>query len=155
MPSIDHIQVLFAYHFETTQRLIASARGLPEEVIAPVGDLLFHINSADRGWRIGLETGQRPERLDRSQYPDLAAIAGLFVDEAAAWAAYLDGLAPGDVDGEVKMRSGDRVLAFARWHVMHHVLLHGMQHHAEIAEKLTLAGKSPGDIDFIFYGLRP
>ncbi len=31
------------------------------------------------------------------------------------------------------------------------LVLHGMQHHAELALMLTQKGKPPGDIDFIFY----
>jgi len=34
---------------------------------------------------------------------------------------------------------------------LQHLILHGMQHHTEIAQLLTLKGQSPGDIDFIFY----
>jgi uncharacterized damage-inducible protein DinB len=38
-----------------------------------------------------------------------------------------------------------------RWRVLQHLALHAMQHETEIAHLLTLAGRSPGDIDFIFY----
>jgi hypothetical protein len=46
-----------------------------------------------------------------------------------------------------------RVFGSDRWQVLHHVVLHGMQHHAEIAAQLTSQGLSPGDIDFVFYAL--
>jgi hypothetical protein len=38
-----------------------------------------------------------------------------------------------------------------RWLVLHHLLLHGMQHHAELAQLPTLQARSPGDMDFIFH----
>jgi uncharacterized damage-inducible protein DinB len=44
-----------------------------------------------------------------------------------------------------------RLWEIPRWRILQHVALHGMQHHAELAQLLTAAGQSPGDIDFIFY----
>jgi uncharacterized damage-inducible protein DinB len=38
-----------------------------------------------------------------------------------------------------------------RWRILQHLVLHGMQHHTEIAHGLTVKGHSPGDIDFIFF----
>ena len=58
------------------------------------------------------------------------------------------------IGGEIELQAGpDRVFRFGRWQVLYHVVLHGMQHHAEIAALLTDQGLSPGDIDFIFYAL--
>ncbi|HXF60224.1 MAG TPA: hypothetical protein VNK95_01325 [Caldilineaceae bacterium] len=37
------------------------------------------------------------------------------------------------------------------WRVLQHLVLHGMQHHTEIAQLLTTKGESPGDIGFIFF----
>jgi uncharacterized damage-inducible protein DinB len=43
------------------------------------------------------------------------------------------------------------VWAIPRWRIIQHVILHGMQHHTELAQLLTAKGQSPGDIDFIFF----
>ncbi|MFN8458639.1 MAG: hypothetical protein U0401_28965 [Anaerolineae bacterium] len=32
-----------------------------------------------------------------------------------------------------------------------HLILYGMQHQTELAQLLTAKGRSPGDIDFIFF----
>ena len=37
------------------------------------------------------------------------------------------------------------------WRVLQHLILHGMQHHAELAQLLTAKGQSPGNLDFIFF----
>ena len=75
-----------------------------------------------------------------------------FERERAAWQELLASLDEAQIDQDVALQAGpDRVLSFGRWKVLYHVVLHGMQHHAEIAEQLTRAGESPGDIDFIFY----
>jgi uncharacterized damage-inducible protein DinB len=157
MPTIDHLRTLYDYHFDTTLRLITAAQGLTEahqvgEEGHSIHDLLFHILGADRGWRIGLETGRRPLPLQAEDYPDLAALKCAFEEEKLAWSRLLAGLDAGYLGQDIEIQAGpDRLFTFAWWKVLHHVVLHGMQHHAEIAERLTRAGMSPGDIDFIFY----
>ena len=161
MNGVDHLRLLYAYHFDITLRLVASAENLTEPQFAQqpeagrrsIRDLLYHILDADRGWRIGLETGRRPERLRREEYLALATLKGAFEQERAAWQELLAGLDEGQIDEEIELQAGPgRVFRFPWWKVLHHVVLHGMQHHAEIAEQLTRAGASPGDIDLIFYG---
>ena len=160
MHSVDQLRTLYAYHFDMTFRFISLAENLSETQVAgdpeagrgSIGDLLFHILATDRAWRIGLETGERPVPLRREDYLELAALKRGFESEKSAWEGYLASLDEGLVGEDVELVAGPgRVFSFGRWKVLHHVLLHGMQHHAEIAEQLTRAGESPGDIDFIFY----
>ena len=114
--------------------------------------IFLHLLAADRGWRIGLETGQQTRPLDPDQRFDLPRLQTEFEQEAAAWAAYLedcdDALLAADIDLNT-LRGHTR--SFPRWRILQHLLLHGMQHHAELAQLLTQAGHSPGDLDFIFY----
>jgi uncharacterized damage-inducible protein DinB len=64
----------------------------------------------------------------------------------------LAGLTAEQIDEEVRILAGPgRALSIARWKVLHHVLFHGMQHHAEIAHILSEKGQVVGDIDFFFY----
>ena len=160
MPSVDHLRALYAYHFDTTFRLISVAESLSKpyetqqakEGHRSVRDLLLHILNADRGWRIGLETGERPQSLRREDHMELADLREGFEGEKAAWEQFLANLDDALIGEDIEPQSRPgRVFSFGRWKVLHHVLLHGMQHHAEIAQQLTQAGESPGDIDFIFY----
>jgi uncharacterized damage-inducible protein DinB len=160
MHRVDHLRTLYSFHFDTTFRLISSAENLtepadtgqPEEGQRSIRDLLLHLLDTDRGWRTGLETGKRPERLRREDYLELAALRRGFESERSAWEAFLANLDDALIDDDIELKAGpNRVFSFGRWKVLHHVLLHGMQHHAEIAQQLTQAGESPGDIDFIFY----
>ncbi|MCP4357328.1 MAG: hypothetical protein GY796_04835 [Chloroflexi bacterium] len=46
---------------------------------------------------------------------------------------------------------GGNTFPFARWRGLQHLILHGMQHHSELARLLTLNGRSLGDLDFAFF----
>lgn len=151
---------LFAYHFDTTARMLEAAGRLSaEEYRAEPGygrgsvhELLFHLLRTDAGWRGALEAGQQPPPLPAEAYAELPALREGFVRERVAWEALLGALTSEEIMGEVSLttRRGD-VAVVARWWVLQHLVLHGMQHHAEMAQLLTARGQSPGDIDFIFY----
>jgi uncharacterized damage-inducible protein DinB len=139
MSGNSHIKTLFDYHWHTTNRLMEGAAKLtlddyhanPGFGHGSVHDLLFHLLRTDRSWRL--------------------ALAG-FAEEQVAWQALLGSLTVEEFEGDVDLTNwrGEPV-TFARWRVLHHLVLHGMQHHAELAALLTAKGQSPGNIDFIFY----
>ena len=151
---------LFAYHWHTTNRLLAVAAALSnEEYFAPsdfghgsLHDLFFHLLRTDQGWRSALESGAQQPPLPPDDFPTLAALRTGFDGESAAWQRYLAGLSAEETEGVASLttRRGD-AFPVPRWRVLQHLILHGMQHHTEIAQLLTVKGHAPGDIDFIFY----
>jgi uncharacterized damage-inducible protein DinB len=153
-------KVLFAYHWHVTDRLLAAAARLasPDYRANPgyghgsVHDLLFHLLRTDQAWRLGLETGQQPAPLPAEEYPDLAALQAGFAAEQHAWNALLEGLTGEQIEGDLQVtdRRG-RQHALPTWRILQHLILHGVQHQAEIAQLLAARGQSPGDLDFIFY----
>ena len=154
------IQTLFAYHWHTTRRLMAVAANLdeaaytekPEYGHGSIHDLLFHLLRTDYSWRLGLETGNQPASLSRDDFPDLAALQRGFEQEEQAWNDLLNRLSAEELAGTLVLTSRrGRTVPFQRWRILHHVVLHGMQHHTELAQLLTAKGQSPGDIDFIFF----
>ncbi|NTW97571.1 MAG: hypothetical protein HGB28_03380 [Oscillochloris sp.] len=152
MAEKTHIQTLFAYHWDTTDRLIAGATRLRPEEHGPIHAILFHLLLVDRSWRMTLESGQQPAPLAAEDFPSLEAIAAGFGAERRDWAALLDSLSDEEIAGEmIATRLGGQQMTLPRWRMLHQVLLHGMQHHAELAHLLTAQGQSPGNIDFIFY----
>ena len=156
----EHFQTLFEYHMHTTRHLIASAAQLDHEVYHQDGeyghgsihDLLFHLLQADQGWRIGLETLKQEAGLPADDYASLESLSQAFEEEELAWEAYLRGLSGADIESDLTLtdRRGNH-RTFPLWRILQHLILHGMQHHSEIAQMLTLAGQSPGNLDFIFY----
>ncbi len=153
-------QKLYEYHFHTCTQLIDCAARLaaadyqenPGYGHGSIHDILFHLLNTDRSWRTSLETGVQPARLPAADYPDLNALREGFEREHAAWKAPLERLSEDEFQGQLKVvsvRFG--TVTMQRWHILQQVLLHGMQHHAEVAQLLTAKGQSPGNIDFILY----
>lgn len=158
--SKDQIQVLFDFHWHTMKRIMERAARLsaddyrqnPGYGHGSVHELLFHLLRTDQSWRMALQTGKQLAAIKAQDYPDLGALQAGFEDEEQAWQALLDELAAEQIEGDIELTSwrGDRY-TFPRWRILQHLVLHGMQHHTELAQLLTAYGHSPGDIDFIFY----
>lgn len=159
----ESYQILFAYHWHTNDRLMTCAAALTaEEYFAHPGygpgsihELLFHVLGTDHSWRRGLESGRQLPPLDLADYPLLESLRAGFREEQAAWQTLLDGLSPQEIEDNITLisRRGDP-WTLPYWRILQHLILHGMQHHAELAQLLTAKGQSPGDIDFIFFGAR-
>lgn len=154
------IETLFDYHWSTTERLMQIAADLPEDHYhasldygrGSIHELLFHVIAADQHWRIGLETGQQQRGAAIKDHPDRGSIERFLLQEKAAWQRYLSGLNDADLSGEVTLTTlRGREHTFSLWHILVHLVLHGMQHHSELAQALSVHDQSPGDIDFIFY----
>ena len=153
-------QTLFAYNWHTTRQLIECAARLSEAEYTEnpgyghgsIHDLLFHLLRSARNWRQTLESGRQPASPTVEDYPDLEAIKAGFAGEQVAWEGYLEGLSEAEIDEAMELtnRRGETFLT-PRWRVLQHLVLHGMQHHSELAQLLTARGQSPGNIDFIFY----
>lgn len=151
---------LFAFHWHNNERLMDLAAELdestyyqdPEYGRGSVHRIFFHILGTDRGWRLGVETGRQHDPLSPEEFPDLDALREGFEREKLAWEALLDRLDSDRIEAPMKLtaRNG-AVRTLRRWQILQHVVLHGMQHHAELAQILTHYGQSPGDLDFIFY----
>lgn len=160
MSQQDQFRTLFAYHWHTTQRLIDCAGKLSEEAYranpgyghGSIHDLLFHLLRTDRAWRVALESGQQQVGIQPADVTTLEAIQFGFASEQASWQTLLEGLSD-------EQLAADRTLTnwrgepwtFSLWRVLQHVVMHGMQHHTELAQLLTTQNQSPGDIDFLFY----
>jgi uncharacterized damage-inducible protein DinB len=158
--SKSQFQTLFAYHWHTARQLMdcASRLSVAEYTDKPgyghgsVHDLLFHLLRSATTWLHTLESGQPPTPLSVEDFPTLDSLQAGFASEQAAWESYLEGLSEPEIDEVVNLinRRGE-ALTIPRWRVLQHVVLHGMQHHSELAQLLTARGQSPGNIDFIYF----
>ncbi len=116
--------------------------------------ILSHLARVEKVWRILAETGDvKPEQLpDDDMLGSVEAIQRVLADEQGQMEAYLAGLEEDDLNAELTIRRWDGIkIVMTRWHMLAHLLLHSMQHRSEAAVLLTEYGRSPGDIDFLFF----
>jgi len=148
------IRYLFAYDRWATRRILAVIDGLDEAVWGAtgvvgdrgLGSILVHQLGAHQRWRLGLggdDEAAGRARPEREPLPSPAALAGAWAIEWDVMGAWLDSLTDEWLQGT------DEGVAF--WQMLAHVVNHGTQHRSEAATLLTQAGRSPGDLDLIFF----
>jgi uncharacterized damage-inducible protein DinB len=148
---IDDIRYLFAYDRWATRRVLAQVEGVDEATwgaTGAVGDrglgaILVHQLGAHQRWRHGLSGSPEVPRPEREAMPATRDLVAAWDSEWAALDAWLDTVTDAWLD--------EREDGIPFWQMLAHVVNHGTQHRAEAAALLTEAGRSPGDLDMIFF----
>lgn len=156
-----HYAILFDYHFTLSQKLLNRALEItPGSFMDNRGyghgslrGIFYHLLRTDRSWRLALETGRQVvPGMNPDDYVDVPALSAGFKDEQADWLRLIESLDDSSIAGQIELTSlRGTVIQLDYWRILQHVILHGMQHHSEIANLLSDSGASPSDIDFIFY----
>jgi uncharacterized damage-inducible protein DinB len=148
---LDDVRFLFAYDRWATSRVLAAAGG-PDGAAWPagrpvgtreLGDILVHVLGAHQRWRHGLSGSGQTPRPEREPLPSVGELAARWAVEWAALDAWLDTL------DQAWLEATDD--GIPHWQMLAHVVNHGTQHRSEAAALLTAAGRSPGDLDMIFF----
>jgi uncharacterized damage-inducible protein DinB len=128
----------------------------PDSNTVSLQSILVHALSAERLWRVRLQSGVSPSMPRADDIPDVEALRKVWHEEAAAFREYLTTLDNGAMAESVQFRrfSGELSDPIARWVVVTQLVTHGTQHRSEAATLLTGYGQSPGDLDFLFFILR-
>ncbi|MGL4651202.1 MAG: DinB family protein, partial [Caldilineaceae bacterium] len=157
----SEIVSLFDYSEWATRRILDAAAQLShEQWIAPstltFGSLrgtLVHAYGADWIWRRRCEDRVSPPDLPaESLFPTFAILRTEWEAEQAAMRAFVDGLSDAVIEGEMLYTTTNGTpMRAPMWQVLLHLVNHGTQHRAEVAQVLTELGYSPGDVDLIVY----
>ena len=159
--SIQLLSTLYDYNYWANERILSRAAELTDrQFFAPtqhshhnLHQTLVHTLGAEWIWRMRSAEGVSPAALlQADELPTLSAIEVRWREEEEKMRSFVAGLTDSDLNRTICYRStegnaGENLLG----EILHHVVLHGMQHRSEMASMLTHFGHSPGNIDFIIF----
>jgi uncharacterized damage-inducible protein DinB len=142
---------MFDYDRWATRRVLDQLDGIDSDVWGRsnvvdergLGGILVHQLGAAQRWRNAFQqTGEQPAPEDEPLL-SVEELRRRWDEEWRATDAWLPTLTEGFIH---YVREGVPV-----WQMLLHVMNHGTQHRSEAAALLTAEGRSPGEIDIIFY----
>ncbi len=145
------VRYLFAYDRWATEKVLAQLDGIEPDTwgaVGVVGDrglgsILVHMLGAHQRWRLAFEGSEESPEPENEPLPSAADLVSRWTGELDATDGFLDEVTPGFL---AYVRDGVRVAV-----MLQHLANHGTQHRSEAALLLTQAGRSPGEIDLIFF----
>lgn len=157
----EDIGKLYAYHCWATDRVLGTAAALtPEQFSAtnalPWGSIrgtLAHMLDSEWLWRILLTEGSVPEtRRDFAECATAVELRAAWEEVRAHWRANLAAWSDDDLQADsAYVLPNGAVRTQPLWLAVAHVVNHGTQHRAEVAQALTELGHSPGDLDLSYW----
>lgn len=152
--------LLYKYNQWSTAKILNTASGVTEEqFLAPApfphGGLrgtLVHALFAEWIWRNRWEGTSPTHRLQAEDFPTFESLRARWLEEEKLLLAFVGGVTDERLNATFDYTSTEgkphtRIL----WQTMAHLVNHGTQHKTEAAAILTGYGRSPGDIDLIYY----
>jgi uncharacterized damage-inducible protein DinB len=158
----DQIRRVFEYNVWANHLLLEkveklSVKQLNAPLHFPHGSLwetLFHIFDAEWIWRKRIQGEPSLPDHEIEDYKDLTALRSAWSLEEKSLATFLAEKDDADLSCEISYTTKAGQFTGRLGDILIHLAMHGMQHRAEVAQMLTGAGQSPGDIDYgIFRGL--
>lgn len=148
-------QSLYSYLGVTYNKLLDCAENLSEPdyrqrlpyTPGSLHDNLFHVIFWLNSWRDGFETNYASPGLQKEEFRTIESLRIGMESELKEWRRFLSSLSESDFESERDL-GGSK---FIVWRLVQHLVLHGMQHYAEIATYLTTKGFSPGAIDYLWF----
>ena len=159
---MDHqtMTTLIAYNQWANARLLRKIAHLtPQQLAEPNwlsrGNLfrtLLHTLDTQWGWRVACQQGMFPPDFTENDFPNIRAMVKFWKEDDQLLLDYANTLSDAQLDQPVhyswpRARTRSRTL----WHVLFHIVNHSSHHRAEIGQYLHTIGRSPGDMDFVFF----
>lgn len=154
------IQVFYKYNQWANRKILEAAADVTAgQYLAPAsfphGGLrgtLVHALSAEWIWRSRWEGTSPTASLRPEEFASLDSLRSRWEAEEDLLMTFVDGVTNDRLNGYFQYTSTNgtpyqRIL----WQTMVHLVNHGTQHRSEAAAILTDLGRSPGDIDMIYF----
>jgi uncharacterized damage-inducible protein DinB len=152
---------LYNYNYWASARILEAVGQVTEEEFTrppsyspySLRGILVHLLTAEWIWRTRCQERVYPTALlAEADFPTLEAIKTRWAVEETKMRAYLATLDDETLGQPLSYQTTSGTpQAEKLGEILTHVVLHGMQHRAELALILTNLGHSPGDIDLIVY----
>jgi uncharacterized damage-inducible protein DinB len=161
MSLITYVRDLFDYNYWRNHKIIAYARKIqPWQFVAPttypfvsLHGTMMHTAGVEWLWRQRLQIAESPTGLpSKNDYPSLDALVEYWAHEEREMRAWLSVLTDADLAStRTYTLLGGNTVTDSLMHCLAHMVNHGTQHCAEMAQMLTDYGVSPGNIDLIYW----
>lgn len=159
----------YAYTDWATRRILDTAANLTSDQLNAPGaaghgsirDTLIHVMQTHKGWLSWWDGSLGALEsygltLDREAHVDIPAFLATWTEIERQTARFVAGLTDANMVRRYSFDLPDgRTWSMELWGMMLHVMNHGTQHRTEVATMLTEFGRSPGDLDLLFYLQRP
>ena len=161
MMNISYLRDLFDYNYWRNRKIVQGTRNVqPWQFAAPttypfvsLHGTMVHAAGVDWLWRQRLQLSESPTALPaKADYPTLDAVVEFWVNEEHEMRSWLSTLTDADLENKRTYKLlGGKSVTDSLSHCLAHVVNHGTQHCAEMAQMLTDYGVSPGNIDLILW----
>lgn len=155
------LTLLFAYNRWANARILEAARTLSiDQLTAPAQvsyssllGTIAHILSAETIWRTRLQEGISPTyHLTEKDFPNLEALETVWREEEEKMRKFVESLTEEDPQRWVAFHTtSGKPEGITLWRGLAHVVNHGTQFRSEAGVVLTILGRSPGDLDLLYY----
>jgi len=154
------ILTLYKYNQWANAKILNTATQVTkEQYLAPAsfphGGLrgtLVHALFAEWIWRNRWEGTSPTVRLRPEDFPTVESLCTRWAEEEKRLMDFVDHLTDERLSSTISYtNTSGKPFTRVLWHMMAHVVNHGTQHRAEAAALLTEFGRSPGDIDLIYF----
>jgi len=159
MADAAQLRRLVAYNQWANEKILAAIAGMTADELARPVDAYFgsleknlqHVLMATRVWLARWKGAPPPGLADRVTTPWPDAYAAVH----AEFRAFVQPLTDADADRIVHYKNTrGEPFEMALGQLVTHVVNHGTHHRAETGMLLERAGRSPGDMDYVYYLLR-
>jgi uncharacterized damage-inducible protein DinB len=157
------IAQMYDYGMWANRRLLDKAATLTPDQLhqtftqgaKPILHSFAHLVSAESRWYSSWVGAPMGPHITVEDLPTLDAVRAKLESLYAERRAFLASLTPDDLNRPVVRQVRGQEQSIPLWQTLVHVANHGTQHRSEIAAMLTDAGNSPGDLDMVFYFMKP
>ncbi len=157
---IETIRTLYDYHYWARDRVLAAASEItPDQFTQSKGHsfdtvqgTLVHLMNSERLWLNRWQSQPDGTVLNPSDFPMLDAVRMYWESLQMRMWKFIEGLDQAALNRMIRYTNSRGVLSeFPLWHMMTHVITHGVHHRSEAATMLTEFGHAPESLDMIVY----